>query len=392
MFLLRINVTMGEFAHSLASRPMNGVVHVVSGLVLLAAVGLLSASLLPGCSAKPDPPTEQPISQTASGMVCTNPKWDLGEVVVKGGSVDFDHTFRLENRSVKTIKLREVLSGCGCLVAENYSKTIEAGGETEIKVTMSVFGPPGPFSQRIVVKEESESNEAIPLSVVGSRAISDLLYASPPTINFGTLTQGESRTKQLVLSRYDGSAVNFRALVAADQSFSLGGEPGSLTRVDFAGRRHNCVELPIRLDLKSQPVGPFRSKVTIRTDSADENTAELDVAVEAMIVEKETPWVQSIFVNRLERGATVELPITDQGGPVDCPEVISTSYEGDESIRVRVVPASPDGGSAVPPRVRVSRPVDSTAGGLARGTLSIRTEGPTRGPVTRIGIAAFLPQ
>lgn len=378
---------MGGIAHNLPPRTVHGVL----GLVLTAVVGLLSACLLTGCFGKQEASAVQPISQTANGLTCTNPKWDLGEVLVKGKSVDSDHTFRLENRSGKTIKLRDVRSDCGCLVAKDYVRTIEPGGMAEIKVTISVFGPPGKFHRTIVVQEESESNESIPLSVVGSRAISDLLYCSPSTINFGTLIRGKSKVKKIVLCRYDCSEVNFRDLVSEDHNFSLSGKPTKFTNADPMGRNCNCVELPIQLDLESQPTGLFSSKFTIRTDSASESTAELNVDVEAMIVDEEVPWVRSIFVERLEHGETIERPMTDQGIPAECPKIVSTSFEGDGSIRVEVVYASQEGGSASRPRVRISRSVDSMPGRLARGTLSLRTEEATGGHVTRIGIAAFLP-
>ena len=343
------NVTMGGFAYDPSPRTMNGVVHGVSRIVVSAALGLLTASLLAGCSRKSEALAVQPISQTTSGLVCANPKWDLGEVLVKGESVDFEHTFRLENRSEKTIKLRDVQSECSCLVAGGYAKTLEPGGETEIKVKLSVFGPPGAFHKTLIIAEESESNSVIPLSLDGRRAISDWLYSSPPTMKFGTLTRGESKTKPLVLCRYDGSPVNFRDLVAKDHSFSLGGEPTRFTNLDITGKSCDCVEVPVRLDSHSEPVGFFRSILTIRTHSAEEGTANLDVEIEATVVEEETPWVRSIFLSRLERGQTIERPMTNQGGSVACPEILSTSYEGDDSIRVEVVHASPDGRSAVPP-------------------------------------------
>lgn len=386
---MRMKIRMTRPGYDAAARSSDGTAHTALHRVPL-AVGLASACLL-GCSGRPDAPAAQP-TQTAGGLACAAPSWDLGEVLVKGGALDFDHTFRLENRSEKTLKLQEVRSDCGCLVAKDYARTIEPGGETEIKVTISVFGPPGPFRKTITVQEESEPNEAIRLSVVGSRAVSDLLYGTPPTINFGTMARGDSKTKQLVLSRYDGSAVNFLALTAEDQSLSLDGEPTRYTTVDRLGTNIDCVELPVRLDLKSQPVGPFKSKVRVRTESSDQGTAELDVAVNATIVEETTPWVESVFANRLERGAAVELPMTNRGQPADCPEILSAAYEGDDSIQVEVVHASPARGPASPPRVRISRPADSAASGLARGTLSLRTKGPADRPTTRIGIAAFLPQ
>ena len=63
--------------------------------------------------------------------------------------------FVLENRSEEVIRLRDVRSDCGCLVADEYSKSIEPGDTAEIKVTISVFGPPGHFRKSLLVREDA---------------------------------------------------------------------------------------------------------------------------------------------------------------------------------------------------------------------------------------------
>lgn len=213
---------MNRFAHYLNLRSIKGALP----LVLLPTLGLVSVGLLTGCSKKSDV-ADQTVSQKRNGLICANPEWDIGEVTVKGDSVEFHHTFRLRNYSKRTIEIRDVRSDCGCLVTKGYSKTIKPGSESEIKVKISVFGPPGRFRKTLLVRQESESyeSEVVALSVVGNRAISDLLYSSPATLSFGTLAKGGSKIKQLVLSRYDGSPVSFRKLVCKDDSISLGGKP-----------------------------------------------------------------------------------------------------------------------------------------------------------------------
>ena len=384
---------MSQFAENLNPLRVGHLFCRAPRLARAGVVGLVCACLLTGCSGRADAVSDPLVSGTADGLICSSPVWDLGEVLVKGNSVDVEHTFRLKNRAHRTITIRDVRSDCGCLVANDYSKTIEPGDESEIKVTISVFGPPGGFRKTLFVREESESTEGIALSVVGTRAISDLLYSSPATINFGTLTKSESKIKELILSRFDGSPVNFRNLVCKDNSISLTGKPSTFTRDDPTIRKScECIELPVRLDLNSQPLGPFNSKITIQTDSSDKSTAELTVVVEAMIVEDETPWAQSIFVKRLEHGASVEKSITKPGHSTSPPKIVSTSYEGDEALQLDLVPASPGDGPGNLPKIRVSRSVHATTGGLARGTLILHTEESTERSTSRIGITVFLPE
>jgi hypothetical protein len=111
--------------------------------------------------------------------------------------------------------------------------------------------------------------------------------------------------------------------------------------------------------------------------------------VVATIVEEEALWVESVFIKRLERGQTMERPLKTQEGVVGHPAILSTSYEGDDSIRVEVIRGSSDGGPAAQPRIKISRPIDSTTGGLVRGMLSLQAEG---APIKIIKIAVFLPR
>lgn len=380
---------MGAFLRDLAERR-------ATAEVVLLGVGLLSASMLMGCSPTPDAtpaPSTEPSTgvldvEARSSLVCIKPTFDLGEVLVKGRAVDFDHSFRVKNRSDKQVRIREVRPDCACVLAKDYSQTLEPGGETEIKVTVSVFGAPGKFRKTIVVKDES--NGVLPLSIVGSRAISDLLYSSPEKVLFGTMTPGGSKSVQLVLSRYDGSPVNFRAVVAQNSRVRLNGEPKIVLRNDeILHKNCECVELPIRLDLESQPVGLFKSSFTIQTDSNDKNTAELKIDLEAMIVETETTWLPSIFVNRLERGESVERPLTRDGEVVDCSD-IRCAYEGDESIQIDLVRSPVNGKPVFPLKIKIRRSPESAGGVLARGTLILRKAGSTGELVTRTKVAVFL--
>ena len=74
---------MGKFACNLTPRPRTAAVFPLG-------VGLLSACILTGCTVKPDGATAQSLAKSDSGLVCTTPTWDLGEVLVKGKAADFE--------------------------------------------------------------------------------------------------------------------------------------------------------------------------------------------------------------------------------------------------------------------------------------------------------------
>ncbi len=361
---------------------------------LMVIFSVAGAILLLGCNnQRGATSSSSPEPLAASGLFCTERQWDLGEVLVKGKSMDFDHTFHLQNNSAETVKIRDIRSDCGCLVTKGYSPTIEPGERTEIKVRISVFGAPGPFRKTITVLEDSASNRELPLVVLGRRAISDLLYVTPREVNFGTLKRGESVVRRVTLSRYDGSTVNFRELLSKDSGIRLDGEPLSVIRYDSALNKDcECVELPVRFDVESQPVGLFESKITFRTLSPDSSTADLDVAVEAQISVAPSPWVETVFAKRLERGATVEHSLVSPEESLSLPEILSASFEGSDSITVELVRVDGNEKSAALPRIRIGRPQDSQVFGVARGTLSLWTTLSKGQPVAKIEVEAFLPK
>ncbi|BBO35569.1 DUF1573 domain-containing protein [Lacipirellula parvula] len=327
--------------------------------------------------------------QTAS-LVCTEATWNLGEVLVKGKALDFTHVFHVENRSTKSIKLADVRSDCGCVVADDYESEIPPGHFTDISVTISVFGPPGGFRKTIMVIDDDTSQPPCALSIVGSRAVSDLLYCYPAKINFGRICRGDSKTKEILISRYDGSAVNFRTFVSDECRLKIDGKPTSLTRSDEILRR-NCelIQVPLKLELDTEPVGLFKSKARILTESTDEGTAELEIELEATIIDKATPWVPSIFVGRLPADEIIERSLVAIDDLEQIPRIISASYSGDASMHTEVIDSN-DLDSTKAPRVRITRIGVGSGNRLARGRLTIETSRSPDATPAVVEISAFL--
>jgi hypothetical protein len=359
-----------------------------------AILGLSIVGLSLGCSGVPGSVAEPATAEPARSVACDEPLWDVGEVVVKGDVLKLEHKFRLQNRSNTVAEIRDVHSDCGCLVADSDPRTIKPGEESEINVTLSVFGPPGRFQKTLSVRVLGEAEESIRLTIVGSRAINELLYTSPEVVNVGTMAPNESKISRIVLARYDGSKVNFIALRAGGDvfGFRLAGDPVPLLRDDVHGNTVDCVELPVRLDLHSAPLGPFRTKFLVQTDSSEKSTAELEVPVEGTVVEPNGAWVRSVFVDRLERGEVVERRLASTEGVYDSAVVEAARFEGSEGIHVEFVAGSADDPPNREPRVRISRPADSTVAGLARGTLVLECNSSSAPRESRIDVVVFLPK
>lgn len=372
------------------------IVRSVGSGVLAGLAGLMSLASLAGCGSSPSATAGAPTRNAAASptgsavLTVANPTWDMGEVLVKGKALDLDHTFRLENHSSRPVSIREVRTDCGCLVAKDHVKEVAAGGSADLTVTISVFGPPGPFRKSIVVREEGGPDAVLTLGVVGRRALNDHLTSAPQTVNFGMIARGGSKTRAVTISRYDGSPVRFREVLGVE-GLRMTGKPSSINTIDTTGRAIDLVEIPIELNTTAQPIGPLRARLTVLTEGEEGPASRLSVDVEAIVTEEASPWVKSVFIDRLGAGESVERLLTEPAAALDgLPAVAGLTFEGDASLRVELVQDG-SGSKRSGSRVRVSRPAGVGGGGLARGTLIVRTGKPD-GPVTRIGLVAYLPK
>ncbi len=310
-------------------------------------------------------------------------------MTVEGETIEFTHSFRLENHTSEAVAIRDVRANCGCIVAEGYAKTIPPRGETDIDVTLSVFGPPGVLRKAIMVSWGDAGK--LPLSIQGRLAASSLMFVSPTVLEFGEILLGESKIRKLTLARYDGTDVRFRSLETENDAIVLAGEPVSSTRTNSFGVTREYVEVPIRFDARSLPSGSVTEWIVVKTASPVPSTAELRVKVHATIVEMEKPWVEQIFVERLGPAESTDVPIVKAGHVVNT-EIASYSYEGDESISVELVPGGSDGESTAIARARVTRTPKKEPPRLARGVLRVRPAGSNERtePGVEVNVVVFL--
>jgi len=343
------------------------------------------ACLQPGCQEGSSVLPAAAVSEASPGLVCREPVWDLGEVQVKGGAASFNHTFILENRSDEVHTLRDVRSDCGCLVASDYRRTIPPGETSEIQVAITVFGAPGPFRKSLSVSTENRS-APLQLSVTGSRAMSGLLAASPASLQFGSLTRGEPKTRSVFVTRYNGTAVAFQSLTADSPSLQLDGSPVLTTRASPTGKIIDCTELRVTLDPDQLPTGPFHGKLKIQTASDDAELARLEVPVDAVITERASSLIPSLFVERLEPRQSVEHRLAEK--PLE-DRIRAVEFRGSDALEVELIAAPAEARTPIP-TVRIRRNPESQQSGLIRGELLLTWEDSSRDAVT-IRVTAYLP-
>lgn len=362
-----------------------GNLRALAQLVRVLLLGSL-VCLQPGCQQRSSLLPTADVSENSHGLICREPVWDLGEVQVKGGAATFNHTFVVENRSDEVQTLRDVRSDCGCLVASDYRRTIPPGETSEIQVAITVFGAPGPFRKSLSVSTESHRNAPIELSVTGSRAMSGLLSVSPANLQLGSVTRGTPKTRSLFVTRHNGAAVGFQSLTADTPSLQLDGSPVLSTRTSPTGKVIDCTELRVKLDPDQLPMGPFHGKLKIQTTSDDPELATLEVPVEAVITERASSLVRSLFVERLEPSQSVEQRLAEK--PLESP-IRSVEFRGSDALEIELIAASGEARSPIP-AIRIRRNPESQQSGLIRGELLLTWEDPTQDAVT-IRVTAYLP-
>lgn len=112
-------------------------------------------SLLAGCF--PQRAIQKQNLTTAQQM--SNPYlWDFGRV--KAGEV-LKHEFIFKNESLKTLKIKEVHTSCGCTVSEVKKKVLLPQESTSIGVTFSTKGYSGLTQQFIYVNTDNLDNPVI---------------------------------------------------------------------------------------------------------------------------------------------------------------------------------------------------------------------------------------
>lgn len=262
------------------------------------------------------------------------PIWNMGEVVVKGGKIDFDHEFVLKNNSSTDVEILKVKSTCGCLAAKDYRRHIHPGETSNIKVTMSVFGPPGPFERQVTVVSEGESGIVeMPLIVKGQRAVSNMLYITPNKFTFGNIPQGKVRTRIISLARFDGAPVLFDRFESSSPALRMlgGGEIGF--RTDSFGKQIECVEVTVQLDTAKLPLGNFFIPVTLTTSlKSTEGVTSIRTNVVGQVVPRHGPWVKRLLLKNLLHSEKVAVSIiqSDYSGLI--PRIDRISFQGAEQL------------------------------------------------------------
>jgi hypothetical protein len=202
---------------------------------------------------------EQPQQQVkpirAGGLMCEMPVWNFGSI----DSVQhpkLSHEFVLTNESKETIIIKKIHSTCGCMVADNYVKELQAGKSTKIKVDVQLPSTPQIFQKSLAIQTDQS---VLPLDVVGEITANSSLYSVPAKINFGEIQLGETKERIVQIFRYDLQPLLFTKAV--------GNIPNIECNINSELVEKNFkIDLSIRLVTNQMQSGYFEGNIVIHTE------------------------------------------------------------------------------------------------------------------------------
>lgn len=343
-------------------------IHLIVALVLIAVATLLSWLVVANYRRRAEPP-----------VICRNPIWDFGSISqMKPGTLT--KSFAIENTSNVSLRIHKVLTDCGCIVPETAPTQIGSNSSVELPLSVNPPAAPGPFQRFVHVVIGTSPISRLTLTVRGEILPSPAFYWAPTRLDFGDVSDTESRVRSIKLARYDGSAVRF--LRADPTSKAL-----SVERTVSGDSADSFIDLTIAIDGSLAGAAGFASSIVVVTGHPTFRNVELPVA--AKIVEQPNGLANSIIVGRLARGEFRDASLADVHCLGPRPVVEAIHYEGEGSIAVQLVTLGDSVAGSPVARVRVSRTNGPAETKVSRGALLVTLQG-RRKPV-RIPMSIYLP-
>ena len=185
--------------------------------------------------------------------------FDYGEVS-EGTAIE--HDFQVKNVGNKVLEIRKILPSCGCTAAVVASEKIDPNETTALKVRFDTTGFRGYKVKTVRVYTNDPEASSVVLTLKGT--VNPPVMLSPPQVNFGAIQKGSAQTKEvLVKSISSGTSI---------VSIRPRSEFIKVAQSNTEGE----TKLLISLD-PSTPVGIFRSRVALRTNSSSAPLINLPV-------------------------------------------------------------------------------------------------------------------
>jgi hypothetical protein len=142
-------------------------------------------------------------------LVCNESIKDFG--VVERGKIIL-HEFALVNSTGRDVIVTRVSTNCGCVTASVSDKIVPANDTLVLPIRFFADATLGEFVKNLYIECRTVDDETtlrqITLTVKGRLAEDESLYCVPDTVNFGTLSSDECRSRTIRIGRYNSDPID----------------------------------------------------------------------------------------------------------------------------------------------------------------------------------------
>ena len=141
----------------------------------------------------------------SSTRLLANPQADVPQPIHDFGVMrqgeKIEVTFIIRNTGTQPLTIGNISTTCGCTVASVASRTIAPGKSTELKSVFDAGVFRGPQIKNIVVQTNDPAKRTLTLQIKG--VVKPQVETFPTSINFGTLKQGKTFSRTIVMRPAD---------------------------------------------------------------------------------------------------------------------------------------------------------------------------------------------
>ena len=288
---------------------------------------------------------------------------DFGPVP-RGGKVR--HDFVLTNRLNEPLSIADVRASCGCTTGRAKTSMVAPGQSAVIEAEMDTRNFVGPKATTLFVTLVSASGRQGEARLgVSSNILSDIVM-NPGTVDFGTLSRGQTPNQVLTIDRIGAPNWRVERMVSSSRVLNA-----TLTET---GRKGASVSYTLNVSLKADaPPGVLRDE--IRLLSNDPETRTIPILVTAMVRGELTAKPSSLALGNVTSSAEAQGRFLVMGSRPFAIRSIEGTGDG-----FQVGPIDP---KAKPVHVITFtyRPEEGTSRGDVRHVFRVLTDLPGEGPL-----------
>ena len=124
-------------------------------------VAFLLALTMPAAAQDPVA-TAAPANAAAPRIVVEPPMFDFGKAQQEK---TLEKEFRIRNLGAADLVIEDVVTTCGCTVAEGYAKVVKPGGSTPLRVKLQTRTSSGKLARSVLVKSNDPSGRPVEIKV-----------------------------------------------------------------------------------------------------------------------------------------------------------------------------------------------------------------------------------